>query len=262
MGRMKTEILYDIPLWVILCSLLLSFPLIAFIGYRFGLQVRERGGPSEDSSGFVPSTVLGLLALILGFTLSMSVSRFDDRKRLVLKESNSIGTTFLRADILEEPFRTQVKENLRRYVSARIQLYDAGVDKEKIAKVLKHTDDLQKLLWSDVVQITKKDQRTVINLFVSEMNDMIDVSAERMFAADNHVPELVYLIIIIVTALGLASIGYMEGVSGKRMYYGVALLSLLFSVVIVLILDLDRPRSGFIVVDQKSLRQLQESMEK
>lgn len=256
---MNLDFLYTIPLSTIFIALLVGLPLCGFIGFKLGQLVRRTNHHEAEYSGFVPSTILGLLALILGFTLSMAVTRFEERKQLVLKEANSIGTSYLRADILNEPFRSRVQQILRQYVDARIAFFDVGYDKAKINEILKASSDLQNQLWKEVVAVTEKDHRTVVNLFVTEINSVIDIAGERLLANENHVPELVYMIIFIVTAMGLMSIGYIEGASGKHTQFGMFVLTFLFAVVIVMIQDLDRPRRGLIRVQQHALHMLKDS---
>lgn len=257
---MDIEFIYDIPLYAILLILTLGFLASALLGYQIGVYLNKKYNHKDEVSNFVPSTILGLLALILGFTLSMAVSRFDIRKHLVLKEANAIGTAYLRTDVLQEPYRSRIKENLKKYVDERIQFYEVGYDFNKIDGVQKRTDELHQLIWADIAQFTHTDHRTIVNLFVSAMNDVIDLAGERVFATDNHVPEIVYLIIIIVTLMGLISIGYVEGANQKSRRFGIALLSLLFAVVIIMIQDLDRPRRGLIKVSQPSLHLLKKSL--
>lgn len=257
---MDTESFYHIQLITILVFLILGFLIAAMLGYSLGGYLNKNQRHKDEVSNFVPSTVLGLLALILGFTLSMAVSRYDNRKFLVLKEANAIGTASLRADFLPEPFRSRMKVNLKKYLDERIRFYEVGFDFNKIQEVQNRTDKIQELIWDDVTKLIHQDSRVVLNLFVSAINELIDLSGERRFATDNHVPELVYFIIIAIALIGLTSVGYVEGANKKSRRFGVVLLSILFALVIVLIQDLDRPRRGLIKVDQQSFYLLKSSL--
>lgn len=251
---------YPISLNTILLTLFFLFLVTTLGGYQVGVYLSKKYPQQEDASGLIPSTILGLLALILGFTLSMAVSRYDDRKRLVLKEANAIGTAYLRADLLREPYQSRTKETLKKYLDQRIQFYEVSSDLEKFDDVQKKSEELQQSMWKDVAKFSHTDDRSIVRLFIVALNDVIDISGERLFVNENHVPEIVYLIIIIIALIGLASVGYVQGVNTKHSRFGISLLALLFSVVIVLMQDLDRPTRGLIKVNQQSLYLLKSSL--
>ncbi|MBO9667493.1 MAG: hypothetical protein J7501_11860, partial [Bdellovibrio sp.] len=117
------ELLYELPLPIILTILIVLFPLGAYVGYWCGDHFAKKKLESFEGSNFVPTTILGLLALLLGFTFSMAVTRFDHRKQLVVEEANAFGTAFLRAETLPESHRQRVKENLKRYGDARLEIH-------------------------------------------------------------------------------------------------------------------------------------------
>ncbi|MFS4460434.1 hypothetical protein [Bdellovibrio sp. HCB2-146] len=256
---MVVEFLYHIPIYVVFLFLVIVFPVSAFLGYLLGINYFRDKEVVEHSS-FIPTTILGLLALLLGFTFSMAVDRYNRRSEVVVKEANAIGTAYLRTDLIPEPYRTKAREALREYVSLRIATYNVGYEKAKIQNLRGRSVSLQDTLWADIKPLASKDRTPIMGLYIAAMNDVIDVSSERHFATDNQVPEVVYLIIFIVTFLGVTSLGFIDGTAGKKSRFGIFMLSLLFSAVIALIQDLDRPRRGIIRVSQQSLLDLQSSM--
>lgn len=254
------EFLYNTPLWVMFLVLVVLFPLATLFGHWVGTIVRARHSIQLEPSNFVPTTSLGLLALILGFTFSMSVSRYDSRNRLILDEANAIGTAYLRADTLPEPWRGRIKKNLRDYVPVRLEFLDTGIDAKKLEEVNRRTTDIQNRIWKDVAELAQKDRGPIMALFIAAMNSVIDIGGERMFSKINRVPDVVYVIILMVTLIGIASLGFIEGVGGQDSRFGVITLTILFAVVIVLIQDLDRPSRGLIQASQQSLYDLKDSM--
>lgn len=259
MLNMAIEFLYNVRIYVVFLFLIVIFPTSAYMGYLLGRRYFRDKGEFEHSS-FIPSTILGLLALLLGFTFSMSVDRYNKRSEIVAKEANAIGTAYLRTDLLPEPSRRKAREVLREYVSLRIETYNVGYDKEKILELRGQSKNLQDFLWGDIRTLAAKDRTPIMGLYIAAMNDVIDISSERHFVTDNQVPEIVYLIIFVVTFLGVTSLGFIDGTSGKKSRFGIFMLSLLFSLVIALIQDLDRPRRGIIRISQQSLLDLQSSM--
>ncbi len=146
---MADELLYNLDLWLLFGASLVFFLLGDEIGFRLGR--RRSAGVSEDARSqiiTVQGAMLGLLALLLGFTFSMAMSRFEVRKQQILEESNAIGTTSLRAQMLPEPQRKEFAGLLRKYVGARLQFYQAGVERQRFQEARAQTEALQARLWS------------------------------------------------------------------------------------------------------------------
>src|SRR5688572_31184480 len=92
-------------------------------GYRLGRRAADRGeDPSGGQVGAIQGAVLGLLALLLGFSFSGAALRFIERQDQIVTEANAIGTAWLRADVLDEPYRSQLKDQLARYVNHRVEV--------------------------------------------------------------------------------------------------------------------------------------------
>ncbi|MGB7912657.1 MAG: hypothetical protein WCF59_10580, partial [Desulfobaccales bacterium] len=206
---------------------------------------------------------LGLLALLLGFTFSMAVSRYDARKQVVLEESNAIGTTFLRAQLLPEPPREEVSNLLRRYVEVRLEFYEAGNNQKILREVKDKTERLQNQLWTDGAALGEKDPRAVTTgLFLQSLNEMIDLNAKRISALENHVPVVTLVLLYFVAIMATGLIGYGCGLSGVRKFFVTIILSILISAVIMVIIDLNRPSMGLIRVNQQRMLDLRDSLSK
>jgi hypothetical protein len=116
------ELFYNLNLLLIFLvstgALLLFTELGFLLGRKAGRTTSDR---ARSQIGAIQAAILGLLALLLGFTFAMAMSRFDIRKQLVLDEANAIGTTYLRTQLLPEPQRQELAELLRRYVRVRLE---------------------------------------------------------------------------------------------------------------------------------------------
>ena len=236
----------------------------AELAFRLGIR---RADLSDESAvthiNILQTALLGLLALLLGFTFFMAVSRFDERRSLVLEEANAIGTTYLRSDFLPAEQRRPVKELLRAHVAARLAFHAAGVDPVRLQKANRNAAELERQLWTLAVAAAAQDPRSVpAGLFVESLNALIDIHEKRQAALDNHVPEAVIYLLLAVAGLALALIGYGCGLTRRRRLIANTLFTILIVFVITTILDIDRPRRGLITVSQQSLIRLQASMER
>ncbi len=206
--------------------------------------------------------MLGLLALLLGFTFAMTVSRFEVRKQLVLDEANAIHTTFLRAQLLPQPQRQEVSQLLRQYVEVRLKFYQAGVDPGRLREAERQAEQLHLLLWSYAAAIGEKDPRAVTTgLFLQSLNEVIDLYAKRLTALENHVPEIILVLLYSAALVANGLIGYGCGLGGRRNFYVTLTASMLIAFVIWVIVDLDRPRRGLIKVGQERLLDLHHNLE-
>ncbi|MDB5804973.1 MAG: hypothetical protein JWN73_2295 [Betaproteobacteria bacterium] len=225
---------------------------------EIGYTIAHRRGLAEDATraqfGNIQGAVLGLVALLLAFTFSMAVQRFDVRKQLVGEEANAIGTLQLRAQLLPEPQKSAVTPLLRRYVEARIAYANAGIDPLRLSVAARETGVTQSLLWTQAVALAARDDKSYpSDLFTQALNEVIDLPSKRQAAMANHVPETVIWMLLLSSALSLAVVGYGFGLGQKRNNFSLAALSILIALVIMLILDFDRPRRGLIEVDEGAI---------
>jgi hypothetical protein len=256
-------VFWNINEFGLLAASFAAFLLIVEAGYRLG---RRRFNNSDELErnhfGALTAAVLGLLALLLGFTFAMSVSRFDTRKALILDEANAIGTTALRAKLLPSPYDKDAASLLRAYVAASVDFNAAGIDKNRADKASATASDLEAKLWALATTVAALDARSVpVGLFVQSLNDVIDVREKRRAALDNHVPEAVIYLLYAVSLVGLGLLAYGCGLGNKRHLKSNAVLALLIALVLTTILDIDRPRRGLIQVSQDSLVRLKAALD-
>lgn len=255
--------LLDIGEVALVLAALASFLAVIEICFRMGRRRTTAEAPLRAHVSALQAALLGLLALMLGFAFAMAVSRFDTRKALVLEESNAIGTTYLRARLLPEPQRQELKQLLHSYVDARLAFYDAGTDRVRLGAANTAAAQLSERLWSVAAGLAEKDPRSVpLGLFVRSLNDVIDLHEKRLQALENHVPEAVLYILFAVAAVALGFIGYGCGLDGQRRAVSTALVSTLIALVFMVIIDIDRPRRGLIKVSQDSMVRLKQSIDR
>jgi len=252
-------LLDTVPLWLVFL-LTLAFVLLAIlVGVRLGLrQLRRNEGLPEAPIGSIVGALLGLLAFILTFTFGMASNRFDARRQLLLDEVNAIGTTALRAQVLPEPERTDCLDLFRKYVDLRAE---AIHDPSHVMQVLAASDSLQDQLWARAVAISGRMNSPIGALFVSSLNEVIDLQTSRKTVALLYrIPGAIWVGLGVVTFLAMGTVGFHFGVSGKP-HWGLSfILALTFSTVILLITLLDRPQQDLLKVNQGAMLELQQKL--
>ncbi len=207
------------------------------------------------------STLIGILALLIGFTFTLSVQRFDSRSEAVVSEANAIGTAYLRSDLLPQSIRTPVRQLMREYIEARIAESLTEIEDSTRTTLLKSAEADQVKLWQQATLAAKAEPNPVTTgLFIQALNDMIDSYSSHQAALNRHVPEdvLLFLFAVFLAAAGVA--GYASGVNGVRPSGTTYVPLVVIAILVHIILDIDRPRRGQIHVSQASMEQLWDSV--
>ncbi len=261
---MSQDFLYGLDEWLIALGFLAMLLLAGEGGFRLGNRVRSRVPETTKSQiTNLQGAILALFGLLLAFTFSMAVSRYDLRKQLVVEESTSIGTTYLRAQLLPEPYSTEISRLLRDYVDMRLQFFAVGADLERVAQVSAETERIQDEIWSQAIVAAAIDpQAETTGWFLQSLNETIDLPTKRLAALQNRIPEVVILLLFFGGILAVGAVGYGYGLGAHRNIFLMSVFSVLIVLVVVVIIDLDRPRRGLITVSQQSMLELRESLDR
>lgn len=248
--------------WIFGLTVALVLLALSEIGYRIGLRLYAAKDEARRSQiGGVQGAILGLLGLLLGFTFSMAVNRYETRRDMVLKEANAVGTTWLRAGLLPVAHRAQVKALLRRFVDVRLKYQRLSEDPVQIAEGLRLSAEIENTLWHHAEAAATEAPTPITATFITSLNEMIDTDAERITAHRNRIPSAVWVLLILVAASGCLTSAYGSGAQGARSAFTSVFLPLLISVVIVFIFDLLYPHQGVISISQQPLLDLQQTMQ-
>jgi len=260
---MAGEVLYGINEWVLFVLTAGILYGAAEVGYRYGRRFAEWTRPEIHSHvATVEGALLGLLALLLGFAFAMAMTRFETRKQVVLEEVNNLETAYLRAHLLPEPRKTTCERLLKGYVQSRIDDLQAGTDAARSQAAQEETRRLQVRLWSEAVAAARENSDEVkTGYFIESLNDLIDDHTKRSFAMENHVPEVILHLLMLVSTLTIAVTGYSSGLRGKRLQPLRVILVLLVAATLIVVIDLDRPRRGLIRVSEDGMSRLQAELE-
>ena len=200
--------------------------------------------------------MLTLLGLLIGFAFSMAVTRYDQRKNLEEAEANSIGTEYVRADLLPAQDAAHVRELLKRYLDQRVLFYTT-LDVRDLTKVIADTADLQNQLWSAVRSAADSQQTPVMALAVSGMNDVLNSPGNIQAAWWNRIPAAAWVLMIVIAICCNLLLGYGARRTDRRLSI---VLPLAVSLSFLLIADIDSPRGGAIRVVPQNLLSLAQSL--
>ena len=249
------------PLWVIGLVIFGGLTAAVMIGKTVGrhqnAETPRKGGEDAESGdqAITLSSVLGLLALLVAFTFSIALDRFDTRRANVLLEANAIGTTYLRAQLLEQPHRARISKLLTDYTDARLAVATVSAGPRQRA-LLATSDRLIVDLWAATVAASPSMRPYGFShSFLDTMNNLIDMDAARKASRQAHVPAAVFLALFLYQFVAAAVISYVVG--GRTSRRTAWVLLGLFGLLLVLIIDIDRPTSGVITESQEPMLQLQ-----
>ena len=257
--------MYDIPAGLIVLGLLVAIAAALEAGYRIGFRRTERTDePSRAHIHLTETSTLGLLALLLAFSFSSALQRYDTRSDQVVDEANAIGTAFLRIELLPPQVRDEGRRLMQSYVDLRVRATTLATSEEGAWRaVVGDAAGLHAALWAYGARAIEIDPRPATSgLFVQALNEMFDSFGRRDAGLNRHVPEVVLILLFGVFLIAAAIVGFASGTAGHRPPVVSLVMVVLIVLLVYVILDLDRPRRGLIEVSKASLYDLQASIHK
>ena len=219
------------------------------VGRRLAARRRAADGDGPGM-GAVEGAVFGLMGLLLAFSFSGAMSRWDTRRELIVEETNDIGTAWLRLELLPAAAQPELRELFRRYLDSRIATYRLVPDVQAIQAELARSAALQQEIWTKSIAActTPEGERARI-LLLPALNAMIDITTTRTVAAMTHPPVVINAILVLLVLVS----SLMAGSAMSRVHAvgwaHVICFALAMSVAVYLILDLEYPRQGLIRID-------------
>lgn len=249
------ERMMNYPLFICIATLV-----CLWASARLGVALRNRKKTEDqfehNEYGIVLSATLTLLGLLIGFSFSMAISRYDLRKDYEEEEANAIGTEYLRADLLSEPARSQVKAQLVQYLDLRIKRYEAHASHDVTELALK-TAQLQGEMWNAIQSSAAASPDPVIATVVTGMNDVINRQGYTQAARWNRIPLPAWGLMASIALFSNFLIGYS---SKRRRAFMLLIVPLVIAVSFLLIADIDSPQGGLIRVAPQNLIALADSL--
>jgi hypothetical protein len=230
------------------------------VGALWGAALARRGilGTEEQTYfGMIQSATLTLTGLVIGFTFSMAVSRYDQRKNYEEEEANAIGTEYLRAELLPQPDAAKLRTTLKVYLDRRIAWY-VQTDAGRLGEVEADTGRLQNELWEAVRGPAMASQTQITALAASGMNDVLNTQGYTQAAWWNRIPPAAWLLMLALAFCSNVLAGMSAQAKGHRILLYV--LPLIIAIAFLLIADIDSPRHGLIAVRPLNLASLAQSI--
>lgn len=256
----QSELMYSHSAVTIALILFFVMMLSNETGFWVGRFVQKHTDSEQKTlTSSIQVSVLGLLALMLSFTFSMSMQRFDNRSMALVDEVNAVETTLSRVELLPEQYQKPVKTLINKYVDLRVKMGQVAiVEDSQRRNYNREISALRQRLWALTVRATDDDPRAVTTgAFVQSLNAVVAAQGKYNALHDMHVPEPVLFLLFFVLLASGGMMGYSGGLSGKRVIAPVVLVALLVTLIVYVILDLDRPTRGFIHVNQAPMLELQ-----
>lgn len=227
--------------------------------FFFGNRARVRRAEHPDQLATIQGAMLGLLALLLGFSFALAAGRFSDRVDLIVKEANAIGTAMSRSDLLPEAERAEMRAQLRQYTAERIAFYDSTkIDAQR--RCIAESEKIQSRIWGIGVAVVKKSPE-LTQAVLPPLNELMDLHGARVAAAGRQMPAMLIVLLLACSLVSVAAVGYGCGVAGKRNWVMTTSLTFLIAGTLWAIIDMDHPRDGLIRAGQQPMLDLQRSLE-
>jgi hypothetical protein len=256
-----TNILDPVPTWAIM----LVSALLIFAMSEVGFQLGRRRGPvkeGRDPSILVQGSAFTVLALLLGFSFSLALNRYDARRSALLREANAINIAFLRAQLLDAKTASVERTDLDAYIDERLAYARSEANPEQRSIAEARSNQLQGDMWGLATQAAQRDPHsTMIPLFIAALNDTAALSREEAAILNAHIPDAVVFWLLIIALITSVMLGYGFGREGKRALIFKAIFAVMVALVFGLVLDLDRPQRGLIRVSLTPMQTVQQLME-
>jgi hypothetical protein len=247
--------------WVLTLALLAVIVGATALGLVIGRSVRHKAEGLREPFAVLQAALLGFMGLVLAFGLSLAVERYEGRRAAVVTEANATGTTYLRAQTLTEPERTQSLALLRHFNDTSIRISETVPGSAAQKDAIADSAQTERQLWALGGQALQAEPTgSAARLYIDSLNTMIDSQSSRVYGLMNRVPTTVLVLEVIGSALALALLALHLTTLGRG-GLTVLLAAVLVTTILVVTFDLDRPTRGLIQIPATPLTDLGESME-
>jgi hypothetical protein len=246
-------------------ALFVGMLILLNVGRRIGIRhLASDPKGARTGTGTIEAAVFALLGLLIAFTFSGAVSRFDDRRHLIIEEANAIGTAYLRLDLLPAGAQPTLREEFKQYVEYRLDIFRKLSDVRAATAELDVATKLQGKIWSQAVAASQAQGASPAApmLLLPALNQMIDITTTRTMALQLHPPLIIFGMLFLVALASALLAGYAMAGGKDRKWLHVMGFALVIALTVYVILDIEFPRFGLIRVDtfDQALVDLLESM--
>ncbi|MBC5773655.1 DUF4239 domain-containing protein [Pontibacter sp. KCTC 32443] len=228
----------SIPAWALFLIVVSACIVIAGLGSWIG-QVRYQSGAreSEQHLGTAVAAILGLLAFMLGFTFSLTWSRYSNRNTLVIQQAKALEACYLHTSLLPENQRSEIQNYLKEYIDILLVIQSS----KEVEKLLERLEELHASIWRVTSSLAQADMDSELrSQFISSVKDVLNIALERRIVALKfRIPAPIWSSLLVLAGMGMLAFGYQTGITGSSRTFDMPLVPIAFGVVIVLISDLN-----------------------
>ena len=246
----------DIPISVVFVGTLFLVLASVEAGYRWARKRQAKQDLEKEAPvGAMVGATLGLLAFLLAFTFGIAADAYHARKVALVEEANAIRMSYLLCATVPEKHRAEIHDVLRQYVDQRLRWANGQPDGPGAS-----ADELLDRLWKAAAVVGEQNPGEV-DVFLGYVSKVIELRQERVMVRErSRIPGTYWAILLIIALLALSAVGYHGGVAGTSRSPVTLAVAISFSVVILVIADLDRPGQGFINVSQQPMVDLRAAL--
>jgi hypothetical protein len=250
--------LTDVDPWLTAVVLGVVMLLAWLLGRWWGRRLVPEGEKPDSTSA---GAIVALLGLLLGFTFSLSLAKHDQRRLMVVADSNSIGDFYTCASLLKEPTRTKLQGEIHAYLQHRLALVQSPPDEARLEKALGEAQAMHGRMEALVREAIEEGTPVVVPL-VNTLNELTSNHAARLAAARDRLPPPIVLLFFVAAIVAMVLLGRHQVEAREREWAGSVGFALLVSLVVWVTLDLNQPGRGAITVSQEPLQRLLSGMSK
>ena len=219
------------------------------IGFWLGSLFRSTDEPFDRQVALVRTSTAALVAFLIGFAFSGAASRFTHRQDLTVNEANALGTAYLRADVIAEPQRSELKAALKEYTADRIALLSRE-GHNQVEPLLAKVSGLHQRMWKSAVVATQSNA-PLMALLLPPINEVIDLHSTHLAMARRHLPSPIMAVLLATAAISLGIIGFGNGRVGRRFSLIDAVYGAVLAAALWMTIDMDYPGLGMIRVSNR-----------
>lgn len=242
---------FQIPTYILFVIIFCLIIFANWSGYRYKKwQIKKTPGQVRESMGSIEGAMLGVMSLLMGFSFSVAVSKYEARRQLTITEANYIRTAILRCDMYPDSIRNKLRTDFKEYVEARVAYYKAGYNEYRITEELENAETISGRLWKTVMFYSNDlSFRVRSGQMIPNLNQMIEIVVTRDAQRISKVPPLILWTLLILVLIAAFLLGNdFEG--HKRNVILLVGYALVMTLTLNLINELNHPRQGLINLDQ------------
>ncbi len=228
------------------------------LGWRSGRAIRVRGETAPDTK--LDDAALALLGLLLAFTFSIALTKYERRREAVVTDSNAIGDFYTCATLIPEPVRSRLQDAIREYTRLRVELGNSpSLTREEMARTLARFDAMHGRMTELVGQAITAGTPIALSL-TNTLNDVTSSQASRLAALRDRIPAAAVLLLAVTSGLAAGLVGREQGAAARASLAATAVFIVIVAMTVYVTLDLNHPTRGFIRISQEPMERLLASM--